>query len=120
MRLYLDDDSVQRQLAQLLRKAGHDVQLPADAGLGGEDDPIHLIHTIDKDRVLLSRNHDDFRHLHTLVLKAQGHHPGILIVRSDNDPSRDLKAKGVVRAIHNLLAAGVPLKDEFHILNHWR
>ena len=24
------------------------------------------------------------------------------------------------RAIRNLEAAGVPIRDEFHILNHWR
>ena len=32
----------------------------------------------------------------------------------------DLKPAGIVRAIRNLLAAGIPIRDEFHILNHWR
>jgi hypothetical protein len=26
----------------------------------------------------------------------------------------------LVPAIRNLLAAGIPIRDEFHILNHWR
>ena len=51
---------------------------------------------------------------------AQLHHPGILVVRRDNDTSRDLKPAGIVRAIRNLEAAGVPIADQYIILNHWR
>jgi hypothetical protein len=51
---------------------------------------------------------------------AQGHHPGIFVVRKDNNPKRDLNDAGIVRAIHKLLAAGVPIADQFHIPNQWR
>jgi hypothetical protein len=120
MNLYLDEDSVERLLVQLLRQAGHDVQLPANVGLSGQDDPLHLTHAIRDGRALLSRNHQDYLNLHNLVVVAGGHHSGILIVRRDNDPKRDLRAAGIVRALRNLLTAGVPLLDQFHILNHWR
>jgi predicted nuclease of predicted toxin-antitoxin system len=120
MRLYIDDDSVDALLVQLLRLAGHEVQLPADTGLAGEDDAVHLAHAIREDRVLLSKNHGDFNNLHLLILQAKGHHPGIFMVRRDNDPKKDLKQPGIVRAIRNLLTANVYLPDEFHILNHWR
>jgi hypothetical protein len=70
--------------------------------------------------VFLSGNHDDFAMLHELVLAAQGHHPGILIVRRDNNPKRDLSPRGIVVAIQNLLNANVPLPDGWYILNHWR
>jgi predicted nuclease of predicted toxin-antitoxin system len=120
MNLYLDDDSVDAVLIRLLRQAGHNVQIPADVGTSGEDDSVHLAHAIREDRVLLSHNHRDFRNLHNLIVQAQGHHPGILIVRKDNDPTRDLKPPGIVRAIRNLEQAGVPLRDEYHILNQWR
>jgi predicted nuclease of predicted toxin-antitoxin system len=120
MNLYLDDDSVDAVLIRLLRQAGHDVQIPADVGTVGEDDSVHLAHAIRQDRLLLSHNHRDFRNLHNLVMQAQGHHPGILIVRKDNDPTRDLKPPGIVRAIRNLEQAAVPLRDEYHILNQWR
>jgi len=33
MRLYIDDDSVDPGLIRLLRRHGHDVQIPADVGL---------------------------------------------------------------------------------------
>jgi len=35
MRLYLDDDSAEALLIALLQQAGHDVQIPADAGMIG-------------------------------------------------------------------------------------
>ncbi len=120
MRLYLDDDSAAALLVRLLRQAGHDVQVPVDAGLAGEDDAVHLTYAVKDDRGLLTGNHRDFRNLHNLLMQAQGHHPGILVVRRDNDPKRDLPPSGIVRAIRNLLAASVPMRDNYVILNHWR
>jgi hypothetical protein len=99
MNLYLDDDSVDPLLIRLLRNAGHDVRIPAATGHSGSPDPFHLQNAILEDRVFLSGNHDDFLLLHDLVLAAKGHHPGILIVRRDNNPKKDLSPKAVVRAI---------------------
>jgi hypothetical protein len=31
-----------------------------------------------------------------------------------------MKDADIGRAVHNLEQAGVPLRNEFHILNHWR
>jgi predicted nuclease of predicted toxin-antitoxin system len=120
MRLYLDDDSISAHLVNVLRQAGHDVQLPADVGAAGEADPVHLTHAVQGNRVLLSHNHDDFEELHDLILAAQGHHPGIFIVRRDNDPRRDMTPHDIVRAISRLEGSGVPIPNNFHILNHWR
>ena len=120
MKLYLDDDSIAALLIALLRRAGHDVQIPAGVGLDGEDDPVHLTHAVRQDRVLLSHNYRDFDQLRDLVVAVQGHHPGILVVRKDNNPKRDLNEQGIVRAIAKLLASGTPIADEYHILNHWR
>jgi hypothetical protein len=120
MRLYLDDDSTSTLLVQLLRRAGHDVRLPAEIGVAGESDAVHLMHAVLEDRVYLSHNYDDFEDLHNLALALRGHHPGILVVRKDNNPKRDLAPPGIVRAIGKLLAAGVGLADHFYVLNHWR
>jgi hypothetical protein len=120
MRLYLDDDSAAALLLRLLRRAGHDVCVPADVGTSGQPDPEHLMRAVQDDRVLLTRNYRDFEHLHALVLVVQGHHPGILLERRDNDPTRDLKPPGVVRALGRLIASGLPIRDNCHTLNHWR
>jgi predicted nuclease of predicted toxin-antitoxin system len=120
MRLYLDDDSASPLLSRLLRQGGHDVQMPADVGLSGEDDAVHLTYAVKDDRALLTGNHRDFLNLHNLAMQVGGHHPGILVVRRDNDPKRDLTPSGIVRAIRNLVAANIPERDAFIILNHWR
>jgi predicted nuclease of predicted toxin-antitoxin system len=120
MRLYLDDDSISVPLTLRLRRAGHDVERAVDAGMAGKRDPVHFAYAVQCGRVLLSHNHRDFEDLHDLVMITGGHHPGILIVRKDNNPKRDLTDGGIVRAISKLLAAGVPLTDQFYVLNHWR
>ena len=120
MNLYLDDDSVRALLIRLLGADGHDILTPTEVGLTGADDSIHLRSAINTGRVLLTHNYKDFNDLHELVQDSGGHHPGILVVRRDNDPSKDLSPKGVVRALRNLVQAAVPISDRLHILNHWR
>jgi hypothetical protein len=120
MNLYLDDDSAKASLVKLLRKAGHQVTIPADAGLAGVSDARHFLYTVQMNQVPLTRNHADFEVLHLLLQAAGGIHPGVLVVRSDNDPSRDMKDGDIARAIANLEGAGVPVANELHILNHWR
>jgi hypothetical protein len=120
MRLYLDDDSAWPLLAQLLRHAGHDVELPVEAGLSGAADPVHLGHAVAANRVFLSHNYQDFEDLHDLILIVGGHHPGILLVRRDNNPKRDLDDRGIVRALTKLAGSGLNLVDQPQVLNHWR
>jgi Domain of unknown function (DUF5615) len=120
MKLYLDDDTASTLLAKLLRQARHDVQVPSDVNLAGLPDALHLTRSVGNSRICLTKNHDDFWLLHNLIKQAQGHHPGIFVVRQDNDPTRDLTPKGIVSAIRKLEAAGVPIHDEFIVLNHWR
>jgi predicted nuclease of predicted toxin-antitoxin system len=120
MNLYLDDDTVEHRLIAQLSRAGHAVTVPTDVGLAGAADADHFIHAIQGRLVMLTRNHDDFRDLHRVVRAAGGNHPGILTVRFDNDPRRDMKAPDIVRAIAKLEAAGLPIANELHVLNPWR
>jgi predicted nuclease of predicted toxin-antitoxin system len=120
MNIYLDDNLSDRTLAALLVKAGHAVVRPSDIGLTGASDAVHLERAIRERRVTLTSDRDDFRELHQLVLTAGGSHPGILVVRFDNDPTRDMKAKHIVTAVGKLERAGLALQDQVVILNHWR
>jgi Domain of unknown function (DUF5615) len=120
MRLYIDDDSVDASLLRRLRQDGHDVQIPADIGLAGSSDQVHLAHAIRDRRAFLTRNYRDFEGLHDLVVAAaQGHNGGILVVRSDNNPRNNMTTGDIARAVRNLENAGVSLTDSFHELNHW-
>ncbi|MBI2807125.1 MAG: DUF5615 family PIN-like protein [Planctomycetes bacterium] len=120
MKLYLDDDSASPLLVRLRQHAGHDVQVPADLNLSGEDDAVHFRCAAIGGRAIVTGNYDDFLNLHHLVIQLQGHHAGVLVVRRDNDPKRDLSPAGVVTAMRKLLAANVPVLDQYIILNHWR
>ena len=68
----MDDDSIFPVLVKLLRQAGHDVLLPADLGIAGADDLVHLRHAIRDERIFLSHNYDDFNFLHELLLEGHG------------------------------------------------
>lgn len=120
MNLYLDDDTVDRRLVSMLRKAGHSIVVPSAVDLSGASDARHFIYAIQRSLVLLSRNHDDFLDLHEVVQAAGGGHAGILIVRSDNDPTRDMTLRHIVTALARLESSPVPIENQVFVLNHWR
>jgi hypothetical protein len=120
MKLYLDDDTASGLMIQTLRRAGHDVRTPADAGLAGAPDPVHFRRAIQEGRSLLSRNYDDYEDLYKLIKQAQCHHTGVLLVRRDNDPRRNMKPHDIVRALRKIEASGQPIADECLTLNQWR
>ncbi len=120
MLLYLDDDSVHRLVVRLLSQAGHDVRVPAHAGLAGRHDAVHLRHAIQSRRVCLTHNHDDFEELHDLMHEGGGQHFGILVIRRDSNRKKNLRGSGIVRAIQKLEASGAPIHNCYHVLNQWR
>jgi predicted nuclease of predicted toxin-antitoxin system len=120
MNLYLDDDTADRRLVALLADAGHIVVVPGEVHLSGATDTRHFIHAMRQSLVLVTKNHDDFLDLHEVVQVAQGTHPGILIIRLDNDPTRDMTPRQIVTALAHLEATRVPLANHIYILNHWR
>ena len=120
MRLYLDEDTAGARLVQFLRRAGHDVQVPGDAGLAGEWDPVQLTYAIGQNRVFRTRNFGDLEDLHNLLVAGQGHHPGLIVIRRDDDPRRNMSPRDIVRALANLEAAGVSLAEQYIVLNPWQ
>ena len=94
---------------------------PADLGLVGSSDQAHLAHAIRDWRAVLTRNYGDFDDLHDLVvLAANGHHGGILVVLFDKNPRNNLSAGDIARAVRNLESAGIAIADSYHELNHWQ
>ncbi len=120
MRLYLDDDTTSGRLIQVLRRDGHDVQIPVDVGLSGDSDTVHQTHAIREARVLMSYNYDDFNQLHLLIAESGGSHPGIFLIRKDNDPRRDMAAHHIALAIKKFLQSGLAVANQVTTLNHWR
>jgi predicted nuclease of predicted toxin-antitoxin system len=120
MKLYLDDNSADPVLTRMLLRAGHTVVCPADVGLAGASDARHLRHAVGAGLVLLTADRVDFRDLHDLVLACGGVHPGIVVVRYENDPRRDMKPKHIAGAVGKLERSGVDLTGQLTILNQWR
>jgi predicted nuclease of predicted toxin-antitoxin system len=120
MNLYQDDNIADRSLAAALRRAGHTVSRPADFGLAGASDPRHFERAIRENLVLLTKDNDDFQDLHNLVLASGGRHPGLVVVRLENDARRDMKTKHIVAALRRLEQAGIPLGNQWVVLNQWR
>jgi hypothetical protein len=88
--------------------------------LEGEDDHVHFGFAAAHRLTLITKNPADFKALHDLNPR----HFGILAIYQDNDPSRDMSAAEIVRAIANLEQAaqsgGDPIQGMFHNLNLWR
>ncbi len=120
----LDENMSDPRLASRLRARGHDPILAPDVGLGSVSvsvsDPRVLIFSIAESIPVSTRDSDDFEYVHDLVIAALGHHAGILIVRFDNDPRHNLTDRGIGTAISKLEASGVGIRDQIHVLNHWR
>jgi len=118
LRLYLDDCAYSRRLQQQLQTAGHDVETPFSATplLAGADDAMHWAHARAVGRVLLTFNPRDFKVLHD----QDSHHPGILAVYQDNDPTKDMSYQDIVRAIANLEQSVPHLAGGFWVLNMYR
>jgi hypothetical protein len=120
MKIYLDDDCVAGRLIPALRQAGHDVRTPAEAGLAGAHDALHLWQAIREGRSLLSRNYTDFEPINLLVQESKGRHSGILMIRHDDPKKRRMKSHDIVRALRKLETAGAPIANEYIVLNHWQ
>jgi len=120
MRLYLDDDVAAGELRRRLEAAGHGVHVHPETGRESIHDAIHLALAIVDGRIILTGNYRDFAALHGLVAASGGHHPGILAIRQDNDPRRDMRAPQVVAAIAKVELASIEISDQLIILNHYR
>ncbi|MGI2904382.1 DUF5615 family PIN-like protein [Tolypothrix sp. VBCCA 56010] len=99
----------------MLRSAGHDVITVNEADLMSKPDSVVLEYARLEERVLLTRNCDDFQTLH----KANPNHPGILAVYQHSDPSKSMSYLSIVKSIANIEASDYSLANQFIPLNQW-
>jgi predicted nuclease of predicted toxin-antitoxin system len=120
MRILIDENMSSQRLAARLQAAGHDVVLAGDMGLMTVSDARVLAAAVGLDRCVLTRDRNDFTDLHDLIMTCGGHHPGLLLVRFDDDPRHNLTERGIVTALRSLESSGVSIPSQIHVLNHWR
>ena len=118
--IYLDDCIYRKLLVSLLRQHGYVVRTPVEAGISGAPDAVHLEYASRHGYVLLTKNPRDFRILHSLWQDEGRRHAGIWLIYEERDKSKNMSLSDIVRAIGNLLASGLPIANELHVLNYWR
>jgi hypothetical protein len=120
MEIYLDDCADSDLLGSYLEQAGHHVFTPSSEGIVGSDDPVHLAHAAAKGCTLITKDPDDYTQLHHEWQRQGRAHHGILLIYDESIFGKDMEPPDIVRAISKLLASGIPIADELHVLNHWR
>ncbi len=120
MKIYQEDSRADKALANMLKKAGHQVLRPTDVGLLGASDARHFKWVISHSYVVLTADRVDFLDLHELVLASGGGHPGVMVVRYSDDPKKDMKAPQIVRAVNNLAKSALSTANQYIVLNQWR
>lgn len=100
IRLYLDEDTINKALIRALRNADLDVVTVKDAGRLGLPDEDQLAWAIAQERVIYSYNIGDFCRLHRDFMLTERMHAGIILV-SQRDYSIGQQLRGLLRLIAN-------------------
>ena len=79
IRLYVDEDAMDKDLIQALRVRGVDVITALDAGMVERSDEAHLDYATTQGRVLYSFNIADFWRLHTAYVASARAHAGMVL-----------------------------------------
>jgi hypothetical protein len=79
VRLYLDENAMDRALLRALRDRGVDTISATGAGLAGCKDPAQFEHAAREGRVLYTFNVGDFLRLHTEYLSERRNHAGLVL-----------------------------------------
>lgn len=103
LELLIDEDTLSKVLVKMLFEAGHNVQTVNEVGLSGEPDPIVLDYARKNQRILVTRNCQDFEDLHL----ENSEHPGIFAIYENQDHSKDMSRQEIVKAIANIEAASI-------------
>ena len=116
LRILVDADTQDHSLVQLLRDAGHDVLTANEAGLRTAKDPEVFEFARQNNRIILTKNPDDYRTLHD----AEPAHPGILGIHQYRLRRKNMTHQQVVRAIANIESQAIDVRSRFLVLNHWK
>ena len=81
IRLYVDEDAMDKALVIALRARGVDVQTAREAGLIERKDQSHLEYSTEEGRVLYGFNVGDYLRLHSEFVTQGRAHTGVVLAR---------------------------------------
>lgn len=116
IRLYLDDDSSERDLVRALRSRGVDVVTAQEVGLDGHDDEEHLAYAAEQSRVLFSFNRRDFYRIHSEWLTQDKSHAGIILAQQQRYSVGE-RTRRILKIIASKSAED--MNNEVEFLNAW-
>ena len=116
VRLYFDEDCMDRALVRTLRVRGADVLTALEADMIEVADDQHLEFATAQGRAIYSFNVSDFYRLHTLYLQQAKHHAGIILSRQQEYSVGD-QMRRLLRLIGELTAED--MNDRVEFLSMW-
>ncbi len=116
VRLYVDEDAMDRHLVEALRARGVDVVTASDAGMVERTDSDHLEYAAAQGRVLYSFNVADFYRVHSAFLMQGRSHAGIVLARQQH-----YSVGEQMRRLLRLIAtkSAEEMKNEVEFLSAW-
>jgi Domain of unknown function (DUF5615) len=81
LRLYLDEDTMDKNLVHALQIRGIDVMTALDAGMIEREDSDHLVYATLQERALYSYNVADYQRLHVAYMQQNKRHTGIILAQ---------------------------------------
>ncbi len=116
IRLYLDEDTMNRALLRALRIRGVDAESVLEVDRTGYSDLEQLEYAAAQGRVLYSYNVGDFHRLHWQFMEAQRSHSGIILV-----PQQRYSVREQLRRILSLVSS-IPaesMRNRLEFLSNW-
>lgn len=116
IRLYLDEDTLDKDLLRALRARGVDVQSAGEAGMIEREDDEHLEYATAQGRVVYSFNRGHFCRLHADFLAGGKSHCGIVVSRQQR-----YSVGEQMRRLLNLVAAlsAEEMQNRLEFLSDW-
>jgi uncharacterized protein with PIN domain len=116
IRLYLDEDAMDRALVAALRVRGVDVMTPRDAGMMEASDATQLAFVASQQRVLVTRNTSDFCRLHREWLSVGREHSGIVCMKQQQE-ALGIQLRSLLRLVNSMSAE--LMRNRLEFLSNW-
>ena len=114
MRLLLDEDSQEKALVKILISKGNDVITVNDCGLSGQDDITVFGKAVETQRVILTRNCDDFIE----IADSGARHSGILLHYPNGQVQMSHDA--IAKSIWNIENTIGDISNQVIAIDHWQ
>lgn len=116
IRLYVDEDAMDKDFVQALRARGIDVLTALEAGMIERSDEEHLKLATEQGRVLYTFNVGDFYHIHREHLAYGKSHAGIILARQQHYSVGE-QARRVLKLMATRSAE--EMRNQVEFLNAW-